>query len=82
MRFYDSDVARFLSLDPLAAQFPEWSDYNYVLGNPVMFIDPDGKEPQQGDPTKGIEANIKKSQTLNRVHSAARAKGYNFSDEK
>jgi RHS repeat-associated protein len=45
-RFYDSDVARFLSLDPLAAEFLEWSDYNYVLGNPVMFIDPDGKSPE------------------------------------
>jgi RHS repeat-associated protein len=44
-RFYDSDVARFLSLDPLAAKFPERSAYNYVLGNLVMFIDPDGKAP-------------------------------------
>lgn len=44
-RFYDSDIARFLSLDPLAMDFPEWSDYNYVIGNPVMFIDPDGKAP-------------------------------------
>ena len=44
-RFYDSDVARFLSLDPLAAKFPAWSAYNYVLGNPVMFVDPDGKAP-------------------------------------
>ena len=42
-RFYDSDVARFLSLDPLAAEFAEWSAYNYVLGNPVMFVDPDGR---------------------------------------
>ena len=41
-RFYDADVARFLSLDPLAAEFPAWSDYNYVLGNPVMLVDPDG----------------------------------------
>ena len=45
-RFYDADVARFLSLDPLAAEFPAWSDYNYVLGNPVMLVDPDGKAPQ------------------------------------
>ena len=44
-RFYDSDVARFLSLDPLAAEFAEWSAYNYVLGNPVMLVDPDGKAP-------------------------------------
>jgi RHS repeat-associated protein len=43
-RFYDSDVARFLSLDPLASTFPSWSAYNYVVGNPVAFIDPDGRE--------------------------------------
>jgi RHS repeat-associated protein len=45
-RYYDSDLGRFLSLDPLAAKFPEWSAYNYVLGNPIMLIDPDGREPE------------------------------------
>ncbi|MEM1322226.1 MAG: RHS repeat-associated core domain-containing protein [Bacteroidota bacterium] len=44
-RFYDSDVGRFLSLDPLAADFAEVSPYNYVLGNPIRFIDPDGQAP-------------------------------------
>ncbi len=38
-------MGRFLSLDPLAADFPSWSDYNYVLGNPISFVDPDGKSP-------------------------------------
>ena len=38
-------MARFLSLDPLAAEFAEWSAYNYVLGNLVMLVDPDGKAP-------------------------------------
>ena len=42
-RFYDSDVARFLSLDPWADKYPEWSDYNYVLGNPIRIVDPTGK---------------------------------------
>jgi len=42
-RYYDSDVARFLSLDPLASDYPSWSDYNYVMGNPIVFVDPDGK---------------------------------------
>ena len=43
-RFYDSDVARFLSLDPHAAKYPTLSDFVYVAGNPIKFIDPDGKE--------------------------------------
>tara|TARA_R100001509_G_scaffold159369_1_gene125754 strand:- start:1364 stop:2383 length:1020 start_codon:yes stop_codon:yes gene_type:complete len=42
-RLYDSDVARFLSLDPAAAEYPTLSDYSYVLGNPINFIDPDGR---------------------------------------
>ena len=43
-RFYDSDVARFLSVDPLARKYTSWSPYNYVLGNPIRYIDPDGRE--------------------------------------
>jgi RHS repeat-associated protein len=43
-RYYDSDIARFLSLDPLAANYPSLSDYSYVAGNPIIFIDPDGRE--------------------------------------
>ena len=43
-RYYDSDIARFLSLDPLAAKYPMLSAYNYVAGNPIIFIDPDGRE--------------------------------------
>ena len=42
-RYYDSDIARFLSTDPWADQYPSYSTYNYVLGNPIMFIDPTGK---------------------------------------
>lgn len=42
-RYYDSDVARFLSTDPWANKYPAWSTYNYVMGNPVMLIDPTGK---------------------------------------
>lgn len=42
-RYYDSDVARFLSLDPAQAEYPAWSSYAYVLGNPISLIDPDGR---------------------------------------
>ncbi|WP_430406840.1 RHS repeat-associated core domain-containing protein [Fluviicola sp.] len=43
-RYYDSDVVRFLSLDPMAVKYPMLSPYNYVAGNPIMLIDPDGRE--------------------------------------
>ncbi|WP_367390179.1 RHS repeat-associated core domain-containing protein [Lewinella sp. LCG006] len=43
-RFYDSDLGRFLSVDPLANIYPAWSTYAYVLDNPIIFIDPDGRE--------------------------------------
>ncbi|MEZ4755489.1 MAG: RHS repeat-associated core domain-containing protein [Flavobacteriales bacterium] len=43
-RYYDSDVARFLSLDPLAGEYASLSPYNFVAANPVSFIDPDGKD--------------------------------------
>lgn len=46
-RFYDSDLGRFLSLDPLAEKYAGWSSYNYVLGNPVLLIDPDGRKPDK-----------------------------------
>ncbi|MEL6865908.1 MAG: RHS repeat-associated core domain-containing protein, partial [Bacteroidota bacterium] len=42
-RFYDSDIARFLSLDPLAMTFATLSDYVYVAGMPVIAVDPDGR---------------------------------------
>jgi RHS repeat-associated protein len=45
-RFYDSDISRFLSLDPLATEFPAWSAYNYVMGNPISLIDPTGRSPE------------------------------------
>jgi RHS repeat-associated protein len=42
-RYYDSDVARFLSTDPWQDKYPAWSTYNYVMGNPIIYTDPTGK---------------------------------------
>jgi RHS repeat-associated protein len=50
-RYFDSDIGRFLSLDPLASQYPAWSDYNYVMGNPISLIDPDGRSPKNAEDT-------------------------------
>jgi len=35
---------RWLSIDPLAAKYPYLSPYVFVANNPILFIDPDGKE--------------------------------------
>jgi RHS repeat-associated protein len=48
-RMYDPEVPRFYSRDPLAINYPSWSPYNYVMNNPVGFIDPNGLWVQRYD---------------------------------
>ena len=43
-RYYDSEIGRWLSVDPLAAKYPGWSPYNYCMNNPLGLVDPNGKE--------------------------------------
>ena len=44
-RYYDPIVARWGGVDPLADEFPAWSPYHYVFGNPISLTDPDGQMP-------------------------------------
>ena len=43
-RIYDPRVARFLSVDPLAPDYPELTTYQFASNTPVWGIDLDGEE--------------------------------------
>lgn len=44
MRIYDPRVGRFLSLDPLQAQYSELTPYQFASNSPISGIDLDGLE--------------------------------------
>lgn len=49
-RYYDQNVGRFLSVDPVTAYErgpKQFNRYNYAYNNPYSFTDPDGREAEQ-----------------------------------
>ncbi len=43
-RYYESTIGRFTTIDPLAEKYYSWSPYAYCANNPILMIDPTGKD--------------------------------------
>ena len=43
-RFYDPQIGRWTTPDPLAEKYFNWSSYVYVINNPIKIIDPNGED--------------------------------------
>jgi RHS repeat-associated protein len=46
MRIYDPRLGKFLSVDPIANNFPDLTPYQFAGNTPIQAIDLDGGEPQ------------------------------------
>jgi RHS repeat-associated protein len=64
MRRYDPAMARWTSADPLMGVFADMSPYNYVMGNPVGLVDPDGAAPVPTMLSSGFVASVINAVTL------------------
>lgn len=40
-------AGRWFSPDPLSEEFSDWSPYNFSFNNPLKFVDPDGRAPEE-----------------------------------
>lgn len=53
-RNYDAATCRFTTIDPLAEKYYDVNPYVYCMGNPINFIDPDGKKVRMYVETQGV----------------------------
>jgi RHS repeat-associated protein len=77
-RYYNRELGRYISVDPLAHQAFGWSPYRYCFDNPIKFIDPDGRF----ETRKEARAYRKKHDISGRIHKDSDGDGFSIDDKK
>jgi RHS repeat-associated protein len=49
-RMLDPAIGRWFGLDPKAEDYPSVTPYGYVVGNPLRYVDPDGRDHRELTP--------------------------------
>lgn len=55
-RYYDPNIVRWLSVDPMADKYPSLSPYVYCAGNPLRYVDPSGEMVSSTDSSNWAQA--------------------------
>ena len=63
-RMYDSRLGRWFATDPSEAKYAYLSTYNFSRNNPILFVDPDGKDARVSLTKSNGVTTIKLSTTL------------------
>jgi RHS repeat-associated protein len=84
-RYYDSELSGWLSVDPMSDKYPMLSPYAYCANNPIILIDPDGRDTidiVKNDDGKWSISNIQivKGDDVFRVKTGDETQTYTFSE--
>ncbi len=89
-RYYESGLSIWLSVDPLADKYPSLSSYVYCANNPVILVDPDGRDiitvDDQGNcsikEAEGDDVLMKGSESVTLSGNGVFAAAYSYDKEK
>lgn len=64
-RYLNTDLSIWLSVDPMSDKYPHLTSYNYCANNPVMLVDPDGRDVEPTTPEAAEQIKKYTSEQIN-----------------